>query len=343
MSNCAPSRALTQGRAAQHCKSLSILILCSLVLIAGRFRLEAAGVLRPGETLILTTGNATVPADGDSDDMDPDCDFVAGGTCVTDLEQIRFGARTTAFESFSRGTATVFRYYDFDVDSGGSFDTPLLSQISGKAKLNGFVALVGGGRAKGSLTLKVIDLGPTMAQQLGGRVIHKETLVSHELKGVITTGLNFGVKVEGGAPYIGAGAGPELKFNVNLQKELVRDGIGFGLHVLLIRGHSYRLQFELHALAKKGATRGLSIAQFFPLGGLVPDMLDTMNWLDGVKNTINAQMPNLKLEKMDVKKNSVFTDEDGNKTEGSPRLFFFPRRFLDGAPGFPTRDHCCPN
>ena len=254
-------------------------------------------VLQPGGTLVIKTASDGDNADGRGES----CIRFLLGTCETDPAGDRFGILTTATTPFNRGQGTVSQYYDFEVDNAGDFGTALLTQISGSAKLNGFMAMVGGGQTEASLALKVLDLGPTLVPDVdGGKVIHSETLANHSLQGVAVTGLDFGIKVEGGAPYLGAGAGPEIKFNVNLVKNVVRDNLDFGFSTVLIRGHSYRLQFELSTLAKKGASTGTAISQF-KLGGPVIDMLNTQHWLQGLKDTINADLPNMKSETMVLK------------------------------------------
>ena len=259
---------------------------------------HAAPVLEPGATLILTETNLPVPADGTGED----CKFLLLGTCQIDSDGQQFGVRTTARASFSRGQGTAFQFYDFAVDNGDGSETALLSQISGKAIFNGFIALVGGGQVNGSLKLKVVDLGPTEAKYPdSGLVVHEELLASHQLMGQAVTGTDMSITVEGGAPYIGVGGSPGFKFNVTLQKEIVRDNINFGIHVLLIRGHSYRLQFETNALAKKGAVAGLSIAQFMLGDDRAPDMLDPQNWLDGVNNLLNTSIPQITAKLSDLK------------------------------------------
>lgn len=314
----------------------SLVLLLSMWVLALALRpatSEAMRIIEPGDTLVVKT-------EGDGDNADgrgEDCVVFLLGTCQTDPTGDRFGVRTTASTTFNRGQGKVFQYYDFDVDDSTNIGTALLTQISGSAKLNGFMALVGGGQTNASLALKIIDLGPTLAQDPGGgKVIHKETLASHSLQGVAITGLNFGLKVEGGAPYLGAGAGPELKFNVTLNKKVVRDSLDFGFSTVLIRGHSYRLQFELSTLSKKGAVTGTAISQF-KLGGPVTDMLNTENWLQGIKDTIKADLPNLKAEVMSLNPlgstSFSFPKMDINQDDDDDGIFsrFADKRALAGA------------
>jgi len=259
---------------------------------------DAAGVLHPDDTLVLRSAVSPNPPDGTGED----CFRYLLGVCQTDRTGDRVGARTAGALPFERGKATVSTYYDFDVDdSDGKYDTVLNAQISGIGEFNGFLALVAGGKVEGNLNVTLLDLGPTDLAHAGNpQVVVQRSLANHELHGTVTTGINFGITVEGGAPYIGAGASPELKFNVKLQKEVIRDGIDFGLQALVRRGHSYRILFDLTSVAKRGATTGAAISQF-KLGGPVTDILDTENWLNGVRETILAKLPDLKPESMRIK------------------------------------------
>ncbi len=297
---------------------LFVLFLCSS-------NAYAAGLLEPGKTLTLQSESMSVPADG----TDASCVIFPitslTATCGTDQAGQQFGVRTTARGPFDRGQGSALQFYDFEIDEDDGSETPLFSQISGKANFNGFLAVVGGGQVKADLKLKVIDLGPTSDLYLdGGKVIHQKMLATHQLNGVAITGLNFGIKVEGGAPYIGLGAGPEFKFNITLQKELVRDKIDFGVHVLLRRGHKYRLQFETGVLAKKGVVPGLSIAQFKLGDDRAPNMLDPEHWLDGINDLISTTLPKIKPQPMRL------LQEDDNGIFS----FFAKKRRLSGAPGF---------
>lgn len=266
----------------------------------------AAGTLSPGETLILTSLNNPMAPD----DTSESCFAFSAGTCGTDPTGSRFGARTSALTSFSRGQASVSHAYEFEFDDGGLYDTVIPVRISGRAILNGFLALVGGGETHAKLVLEVRDLGPAgNPSTSGGVVIHEAVLASHGLQGVTVTGLNFGLKIEGGAPYIGAGAGPELKFNVELKKKVIRDTLDFGTQVLLRRGNLYRLELQLGAVAKKGATNGLALAQL-RLGGPVTDMLDLDNWLDGVMQTIRPDLPVLSFQTANLLQDGLFANKE---------------------------------
>jgi hypothetical protein len=291
-----------------------------LVLITFSIDAHAAKLLEPGHTLILQSESDPVPADG----TDATCTQLPRSKCGTEQAGQQFGVRATANGSFAKAQGAALQFYDFEIDEGDGSGTPLLSQISGKANFNGFLALVGGGQVKGNLKLKLIDLGPTGAFYAdGGNVVHQETLASHQLNGIAVTGLNFGIKVEGGAPYIGIGASPEFKVNIQLQKELVRDKIDFGVHALLLRGHTYRVQFEVGVLAKKDVVSGLSIAQFKLGDDRAPDLFDPEHWLDGINDLVITDLPAIKAQTLNIKE-----EEDGIL-----KLFSKPR-LLDGAPGF---------
>jgi hypothetical protein len=295
-------------------------VACALVYFSiGLFEAHA-DVLEPGKTLTLTSTGDPVPADG----TDIDCAFIPllGPTCQTDSGGQYFGARTFAPLPFSRSQGTASQWYDIDIAGGNGLKTALLSQISGKATFNGFIALVGGGQVKGALTLEVIDLGPTDAKYPnGGKVVYKDVLANHQFKGTTSTGLNFGIKIEGGAPYIGAGAGPEFKFNVALKKELVRDNVEFGIHVLLIRGRSYRIKFKTNVLAKKGGIGGLAIAQFMLGDDRAPDMIDPNNWIDGINGLIDSTVPSIQARGMNLQEKSdgIFGFFDKERILSGPR------------------------
>lgn len=290
---------------------------------------QAATPVQPGTTVVLRSDMLNNPADG----TDASCGTfpiilpAVTTTCGTDQMGQQFGVRAFASQSFNRGQGTASQFYEIEVDPGDGSETPLLAQISGKTNLNGFLALVGGGQVKGSLTFKVIDLGPSdNIDYTGGKVVHRETLSSHQLQGAAITGLNFGISVEGGAPYIGMGAQPEFKVNITLQKELVRDTIDFGVHVLLLRGHTYRLQFDTSVLAKKEAVPGLSIAQFKLGDDRAPNMLDPENWLDGIDGIIDTRLPAIKAQPVEIRRERPALD---NVFETFKR-----QRRLLGAPGF---------
>lgn len=275
--------------------TLSCIYLASLVASTNTY---AASVIKPNDSLVLYSIDMPNPPDGTGEE----CFKFLLATCQTDRTGDRIGARTAGTLPFERAKATVYTYYDFDVDnSDGAFDTVLNAQISGVGEFNGFLALVAGGSASGSLNVTLIDLGPSdLAGVVDGQVVLQRSLARHLLQGTITTGINFGITVEGGAPYIGMGASPELKFNVKLQKKVIRDGINFGIQALVKRGHRYRVLFEVSSTAKRGATTGTAISQF-KLGGPVTDILDTENWLTGIRETISAELPNLKPESMRIK------------------------------------------
>lgn len=290
---------------------------------------HAATPVQPGTTVVLRSDMLNNPADG----TDASCGIfpinlpAVTTTCGTDQMGQQFGVRAFASQSFNRGQGTASQFYEIDVDPGDGSETPLLAQISGKTNLNGFLALVGGGQVKGSLTFKVIDLGPSdNIDYTGGKVVHRETLSSHQLQGAAITGLNFGISVEGGAPYIGMGAQPEFKVNIMLQKELVRDTIDFGVHVLLLRGHTYRLQFDTSVLAKKEAVPGLSIAQFKLGDDRAPNMLDPENWLDGIDGIIDTRLPAITAQPVEILQERALKDNVF-------QIFNRQRRLL-GTPGF---------
>lgn len=305
---------------------LFVLILCSI-------DANAAKLLEPGNTLILQSESMPVSADGTdaSCNVFPDPSPIGQPTyrtCGTEQAGQQFGARATAQGSFAKGQGTALQFYDFEVKEGDGSETPLLSQISGKANFNGFLALVGGGQVKGSLKLKLIDLGRTgTLYPDGGKVVHQETLASHQLSGLAITGVGFGIGGIGGAPVIAASAGAQLKFNIALKKELVRDKINFGMHALLLRGHTYRLQFEASVLAKKDVVPGLSIAQFKLGDDRAPDLLDPEMWLDGINDLIDTDLPALKPQLFSVKEKRTVLGVFG--------LFSFSKpRFLANSPDF---------
>jgi hypothetical protein len=290
------------------------------------FNAGAVGLLEPGNTLVLRGASVSTPPDG----TDASCIIFPiislTATCGTDQGGQQFGVRTTARGLFDRGQGSALQFYDLEVGPGDGSETPLLAQISGKANFNGFLAVVGGGQVEADLKLKVIDLGPTGAPYTdGGKVVHRETLASHQIKGATLTGPSFSITIEGGAPYIGVGASPELGLQVSLQKELVRDKIDFGMHVLLLRGHTYRLQFETGAMAKKAVAPGLSIAQFKLGDDRLPDLIDPQNWLDGINDLLDTGLPSIKPEAINI------LQED----KGIFSLFSDKRR-LSGAPDFST-------
>lgn len=284
---------------------------------------QAAGTVGPNKTLTLHSALDPRLPDGTSED----CFRFRLPVCQTDQTGDRLGTRALAVRSFARSKAEVSSYYDFKVDDkDGEFDTVLNAQISGNGEFNGFLAIAAGGLASGSVKVTLLDLGPLDGPGTDpAQVIYEKTLSSHELNGKVTTGINFGIKIEGGAPYIGAGAGPELKFNVQLQKKVIRDGINFGMQALVRRGHKYRIRFDVTSVAKRAATNGTSISQF-KLGGPVTDILGTEEWLQGVRETIAAGLPNLSAKSMRIHKGldwfenrrmatAESVDDEGNSTE----------------------------
>lgn len=294
-------------------------VLCS-------FDAGAVAMIEPGNTLVLQGASVSTPPDG----TDASCIIFPivslTATCGTDQGGQQFGVRTTARGTFDRGQGSALHYYDIEVDQGDGSETPLLAQISGKANFNGFLAVVGGGQVEGDLKFTVIDLGPTGALYPdGGKVVHRETMAKHQIKGATLTGPSFSLSIEGGAPYIGVGASPEFGFQVSLQKELIRDKIDFGIHVLLLRGHNYRLQFEAGAMSKKTGMPGLSIAQFKLGDDRLPDLIDPENWLDGVNNLLDTALPTIRTEAINIlqENNGIFS-------------LFSDKRRLSGAPGFST-------
>lgn len=275
---------------------------------------QAAALLEPGQTISLTTREAPIAADL----VGEDCFVFLVATCQTDTGAIGpvgdpFGARaaSTGHTPFSRAEGTVFQTYEFDVDASDRFGTILLAQIHGTAKLRGFMAQLAGGRSQVSLTLKIEDLGPTTIVPVSdAKVILDKSLTKHELEGTVLTGVGFAVKVEGGAPYIGIGGGPELGVNIQLKKKIIRETVDFGVQALLTRGHSYRLRFQLDVLAKVGALGGISIAQFQQFGGPVMDLLDSENWLSSLTRRVNAGLPNIKPEVMHQREGGLLFDKD---------------------------------
>lgn len=252
-----------------------------------------AEVLSPGELYLLKTSNKAFSVDG----SDAGCTTFRPiySFCNTDQDGAEFGSRTTALGNFARSTGQAMQFYIIEISGGSGEPTPLLTQISGKANFNGFMGLVGGGQTKATLDLNILDLGPT--EDLypdGGKLVHSQSLASHELNGSSATGPGLSIGLEGGAPYVGASIDPSIKFTVDLKKKVVRDSIDFGLQVLLIRGHQYQLQFEVKSLAKKSAVPGLAVSQFmFDADNVPPNLLKLENWFDGVKNLINTNLPNV--------------------------------------------------
>lgn len=173
---------------------------------------EAGKLIQPGQTIALTTvGERTPP-----DDAGGNCDEFLTAICKTDTGEFGmvgdpFGARATVPIStpFSRGSASVFQAYDFDVDGSGRSGTVLLGQIFGTAKLNGFLAQIAGGGSAASLVVKIIDLGPSPpADRKAGKVVLQKTLAKHELQGRVLTGIGFDLKVEGAHRTSGSAADP---------------------------------------------------------------------------------------------------------------------------------------
>lgn len=284
---------------------------------------DAAQLIEPGQTIALTTVGEPMSAN----DAGGDCNFFLTGTCNTETGEFGmvgdpFGARATVpiGAPFSRGSASVFQAYDFDVDANGHSETVLLGQVFGSAKLNGFLAQLAGGGSAASLVVKIVDLGPSPpVDRSAGKVVLEKTLARHELQGRAVTGIGFDLKVEGGAPYIGFGGGPKLGVNIQAQKKLVRDTVDFGMQVLLVRGHSYRVKFELNVNAKSGGLGGLSIAQFQRFNGPVLDLLASQNWLDTLSGAVDAGLPEIQPEVMNLKRKAEF---------------FTPKRTIDGAKDF---------
>jgi hypothetical protein len=253
----------------------------------------AAGTVAPNETLVLTSPSMPNLADGTTEDCQSFPEFIV--KCFTGSDGERIGANTRANLGFRRASGTISEYYDFDVDPGaGNYDTVLNAQISGTGQLNGILVLIAGGHVKGSLSVKLYDLGET-----GGtmppepQLVHQESLASHELTGQLTTGVGFSIKVEGGAPYIGVGAAPSLGFKIKLQKKFVSDGINFGFGALVRRGHSYRVVFELSSYAKRNAANGISVSRFRDSTDDIPNLLDPENWRESLTGAIDTRLPAL--------------------------------------------------
>lgn len=322
------------------CATRACAVVLAITILTGNA--GAVGTVHPNSTLVLRSASDANPPDGTGED----CFSYLLGVCQTDQTGDRIGARTATALPFERSKATVFTYYDFKVDDkDGEFDTVLNAQVSGAGEFNGFLALVAGGSASGSISVQLIDLGPfDLVGTVEEKVVAKQVLSAHEILGKVTTGINFGIKIEAGAPYVGAGASPELKFNVQLQKKVIRDSLNFGLQALVQRGHKYRLKFVLSSAAKRGGTTGVGISQF-KLGGPVTDMLDTENWLQGVRETILASLPNLKPESMKIKEGlgwlrskrmieAELVDGNGNSTTLGGTAQFLQERAA--AAGLPT-------
>lgn len=273
--------------------------------------------LNPGGVYLLKSGNQALAVDG----TDSGCITFRPlhSLCNTDQDGEAFGTRTSALSNFASSKGNALQFYEIELSADSGKPTPLLSQISGKAELNGFMALVGGGQTKATLELNVYDLGPVENLYVdGGKLIHSKTLANHELTGSSTTGPSLSIGLEGGAPYVGASIDPGIKFTVDLKKKIVRDSIDFGFQVLLIRGHRYKLQFEVKTLAKKSAVPGLAVSQFmFDADNIPPNLLKLEYWFDGVKNVINTNLPNV----LDSSPMNI-TEEDG----GLWNLFAKPRR-----------------
>ncbi|WP_417445625.1 hypothetical protein [Kangiella sp.] len=252
-----------------------------------------AEVLDSGGVYVLKSNAVSLSVDG----TDAGCTTFRPihSTCNYDKDGAEFGARTVALGNFARSNGQAMQFYLIELSEGSGEATPLLTQISGKANFNGFMGLVGGGQTKATLDLNIIDLGPKAnLYPDGGKLIYSQSLASHELMGSSATGPGLSIGLEGGAPYVGASIDPSVKFTVDLKKKVVRDSIDFGLQVLLIRGHQYKLQFEVKTLAKKSAVPGLAVSQFmFNSDNVPPNLLKLENWFDGVKSLINTNLPNV--------------------------------------------------
>lgn len=252
-----------------------------------------AEILNPGELYLLKSTNQTLSVDGSNagcKTFRPIYSF-----CNTDQDGAEFGSRTTALGNFARSSGQSMQFYIIEISGSSGEATPLLAQISGKANFNGFMGLVGGGQTKATLDLNIFDMGP--AENLyadGEKLVHSQSLASHELTGSSATGPGLSIGLEGGAPYVGASIDPSIKFTVDLKKKVVRDSIDFGFQVLLVRGHQYQLRFEVKSLAKKSAVPGLAVSQFmFDTDNVPPNLLKLENWFDGVKSLINTNLPNV--------------------------------------------------
>ena len=139
----------------------------------------AAGTIAPNQTLVLKA-----PADGTAPDGTSDDCSTFGGVvpiCLTGVNGGRIGANTSAGLLFARATASISSWYDFDVDPGeNDFDTVLNAQISGNGTFNGFLALIAGGEVKGTLDVKLYDLGETDAVMPGeAQLVYQQSLSSH--------------------------------------------------------------------------------------------------------------------------------------------------------------------
>lgn len=323
-----------------------------VILLAALFlypsTLLAAGTVQPDNTLTLKSAAMPNAADGSGDD----CFLFPFGNlsaiCTADSSGHRIGVRASAINSFNRGQAMTFQYYEFEVDdSDGAFNTILTAQVSGTGAFNGFLAQVSGGIAEASAIVRVIDMGETAILGVAEpKLIREETLSSHRLEGSAEIGVGFSVGPQGGAAFIGGHVSVGLDVAVNAQKEVVRDSLDFGLQVLVQRGHTYRVYFEATATAKRGAMNGLSIAQF-QFGNEITDVLGIDNWLIGLTDTVSVGLPSLKAETMRIYQGFPFNwfaqkrmrvaemvDSEGNSTPLTSSAVWFQN--VAASSGLPT-------
>ena len=237
---------------------------------------QAVPTLRPGETHLFT----------DPDGVDGDCTesevllLAYGAACgVASPPSTPLSGFVEASRRFRRASYEVFQYNEFTVDATSRPGSLLLAQVSGKAFVRGFLAIVGVGQTSSDVVLKLLDV---TNDPDNGEVVKAHTISRSELEGSFDPGLGLDLKVEGGAPYIGVGGGNKIDFKIKASKKLVRANVDFGFDTLLRRGHTYRLQLESKGFAKMGAMPGLAVASFGSLLDTIPNVIDRTWWLDAL-------------------------------------------------------------
>ncbi len=206
-------------------------------------------------------------------------------------------AAAAAFQSLGRAKVVVTRHTDFVVAPDMGRNAVVPARVSASTAARGFLALMGAGKAKVKVELEVLDVTTS-----DHAVLHSEEVLMEEITGSFKP--QVGVDVGALLPVPDGQAAVSLEFQTEGEKKLVDETSDVALELLLQRGHTYRVQLKLTALARTGVMGGLAHVGFwfgngseYDLFGLdpTPNLMDPKYW----RETLRSIEPLLSLDLID--------------------------------------------
>lgn len=283
---------MSSSRTLRPALRLSALALVAAPLLA---QAPAAPRVAPGGALRFPRAGGIVVADAPPAAIEREFFPAAGlgasfaltnGDALFDTgEKLRAAAIAT--QALGRGKVVVARHTDFEVVADGGRGAVVQARVSASAAVRGFLLLMGAGKAKVKVELKVIDV----TEPGDPSVLHSEELVMEEITGSFKP--QVGVDVGALLPVPDGQAAVSLEFQTEGEKKLVDETCDVALDLLLQRGRRYRVQLELTALARTGVMGGVAHVGFWFGNGSEyealgldprPSLLDPAHWREPLRS-----------------------------------------------------------